>query len=247
MPEPVFSAPDRNGENLQAGSPEALPEADATAPSKDDGGGSPGIDPAPPPSAALSILTRITAALFGSRGGSSDAASPSGGASAETTAVPAGPPPGAVGETPAAVPAASVAAPAPAVHAPAARPTAAGAVAHARGSASAAAVAPPRAQTPSPPPVAATPTTPPVALSGAVQAVTSTVTPERVRRIVERVSPPAAAAAKVAVDAGRSPWFPAGLLIATVLYLLGQRRLDRGAKLKYAGRPGDADDEMIEL
>ena len=148
-------------------------------------------------------------------------------------------------------PAAPVGAPAPAVQAPAATPTAAGAVAHARGPASVAVATSPRAQTSSPPPVTATPTTPsttpPVALSGAVQAVTSTVTPERVKRIVERVSPPAAAAAKVAVDAGRSPWFPAGLLIATILYLLGQRRLDRGAKLKYAGRSGDADDEMIEL
>ncbi len=73
------------------------------------------------------------------------------------------------------------------------------------------------------------------------------MTPERVKRVIDRVAPPAAAAAKVAVDAGRSPWFPAGLLIATILYLLGQRRLDRGAKLRYAGRPGDADDEMIEL
>ncbi len=38
-----------------------------------------------------------------------------------------------------------------------------------------------------------------------------------------------------------------GLLIAAGLYLLGQRRLDRGSKLRYAGRSGDGDDELIDL
>jgi hypothetical protein len=38
-----------------------------------------------------------------------------------------------------------------------------------------------------------------------------------------------------------------GVLLAAALYLLGQRRLDRGRKLSYAGRPGEPDDEFIEL
>ena len=47
--------------------------------------------------------------------------------------------------------------------------------------------------------------------------------------------------------ATRSPWLPFGVVLAAVLYLLGQRRLDRGRKLAYAGRPGEPDDEFIEL
>jgi hypothetical protein len=45
----------------------------------------------------------------------------------------------------------------------------------------------------------------------------------------------------------RSPWLPFGLLAMALLYLLGQRALDRGAKLSYAGRTGEPDDELIEL
>ena len=48
-------------------------------------------------------------------------------------------------------------------------------------------------------------------------------------------------------NAARSPWLPFGVVLAAVLYLLGQRRLDRGRKLSYAGHPGDPDDEFIEL
>jgi hypothetical protein len=47
--------------------------------------------------------------------------------------------------------------------------------------------------------------------------------------------------------ATRSPWLPVAVLLAAGLYLLGQRRLDRGRKLSYAGRPGEPDDEFIEL
>ena len=47
--------------------------------------------------------------------------------------------------------------------------------------------------------------------------------------------------------AARSPWLPFGVVLAAALYLLGQRRLDRGRKLSYAGRPGEPDDEFIEL
>ncbi len=85
------------------------------------------------------------------------------------------------------------------------------------------------------------------AVPDTVRAVGAAVTSQRVKRIIARVSPTATTAAKVAVDAGRSPWFPVGLVIAVGLYLLGQRRLDRGAKLRYAGRPGEGDDELIDL
>jgi hypothetical protein len=37
------------------------------------------------------------------------------------------------------------------------------------------------------------------------------------------------------------------VIAAIVLYLIGQRALDRGSKLSYAGRPGEPDDELIEL
>ena len=50
-----------------------------------------------------------------------------------------------------------------------------------------------------------------------------------------------------AVKAGKSPWLPFGLLALALLYLLGQRAMDRGSKLSYAGRPGEPDDELIEL
>ena len=54
-------------------------------------------------------------------------------------------------------------------------------------------------------------------------------------------------AARAAVVVSRSPWMSGGLLLAALLYLLGQRAMDRGAKLSYAGRPGEPDDELIEL
>jgi hypothetical protein len=60
--------------------------------------------------------------------------------------------------------------------------------------------------------------------------------PTRVGRVTEAVA-----------TATRSGWLPFGVVLAAVLYLLGQRRLDRGRKLAYAGRPGEPDDEFIEL
>jgi len=52
---------------------------------------------------------------------------------------------------------------------------------------------------------------------------------------------------QIATTAGRSIWLPIGVLVALALYLVGQRALDRGSKLAYAGRPGEPDDELIEL
>jgi len=52
---------------------------------------------------------------------------------------------------------------------------------------------------------------------------------------------------KKAEEVGRSPWLPVGLLAIGLLYLLGQRAMDRGSKLSYAGRTGAPDDELIEL
>ena len=61
---------------------------------------------------------------------------------------------------------------------------------------------------------------------------------------------PHAAAARVisaVADAGRSPWLPVALLLATVAYVLGQRLMDGGAKLSHAGHGDEPDDELIEL
>lgn len=46
---------------------------------------------------------------------------------------------------------------------------------------------------------------------------------------------------------GRSIWLPVGVLVAAILYLLGQRLLDRGRKLSHAGGPGEPDDDLIEI
>ena len=54
-------------------------------------------------------------------------------------------------------------------------------------------------------------------------------------------------AGEVTIKASRSPWLPLGLLALGLLYLLGQRAMDRGSKLSYAGRAGEPDDELIEL
>jgi hypothetical protein len=62
--------------------------------------------------------------------------------------------------------------------------------------------------------------------------------------------PHAAAATRVisaVADAGRSPWLPVALLLATVAYVLGQRLMDGGAKLSHAGHGDEPDDELIEL
>ena len=52
---------------------------------------------------------------------------------------------------------------------------------------------------------------------------------------------------RAVADAGRSPWLPIALLLATVAYVLGQRLMDGGAKLSHAGRGDEPDDELIEL
>ena len=52
---------------------------------------------------------------------------------------------------------------------------------------------------------------------------------------------------RAVADAGRSPWLPIALLLATVAYLLGQRLMDGGAKLSHAGHGDEPDDELIEL
>jgi hypothetical protein len=52
---------------------------------------------------------------------------------------------------------------------------------------------------------------------------------------------------KAAAAASRSPWLPIGLFAMALLYILGQRAMDRGSKLAYAGRTGEPDDELIEL
>lgn len=62
-----------------------------------------------------------------------------------------------------------------------------------------------------------------------------------------RVAAGVASAAKVAVAASRSPWLPIGLLAVAAIYILGQRAMDRGSKLSYAGRSGEPDDEIIEI
>ena len=54
-------------------------------------------------------------------------------------------------------------------------------------------------------------------------------------------------AGEATIKASRSPWLPVGLLAVGLLYLLGQRAMDRGSKLSYAGRAGEPDDELIEL
>ena len=61
--------------------------------------------------------------------------------------------------------------------------------------------------------------------------------------------PPAAArgVVRAVTDAGRSPWLPIALLLATVAYVLGQRLMDGGAKLSHAGHGDEPDDELIEL
>ena len=75
--------------------------------------------------------------------------------------------------------------------------------------------------------------------------------PPRGRRAVSHRAPQMVVgmrtAARAAVVVSRSPWMSGGLLLAALLYLLGQRAMDRGAKLSYAGRPGEPDDELIEL
>jgi hypothetical protein len=68
-----------------------------------------------------------------------------------------------------------------------------------------------------------------------------------VHREVPPPKPPGGPFRSVVSTATRSPWLPFGVLLAAALYLLGQRRLDRGRKLSYAGRPGEPDDEFIEL
>lgn len=61
--------------------------------------------------------------------------------------------------------------------------------------------------------------------------------------MVERV----ASAAKAAMAASRSPWLAIGLLGLAVMYLLGQRAMDRSSKLSCAGSTGEPDDKLIEL
>jgi hypothetical protein len=52
----------------------------------------------------------------------------------------------------------------------------------------------------------------------------------------------------VVTRTARSPWFLLAVLLAAAGYLLGQRMLDGGGKLAHAGsRPGDPDDELIDL
>jgi hypothetical protein len=51
---------------------------------------------------------------------------------------------------------------------------------------------------------------------------------------------------RAVAGAGRSPWLPIALLLASVAYVLGQRLIDGGAKLFHAGRD-EPDDELIEL
>jgi hypothetical protein len=54
-------------------------------------------------------------------------------------------------------------------------------------------------------------------------------------------------AVRVVTGAGRSPWLPIALLLATVAYVLGQRLMDGGRKLSHAGQGDEPDDELIEL
>lgn len=71
------------------------------------------------------------------------------------------------------------------------------------------------------------------------------------KRVAEKALETAGDAGEVTAEtadkAAHSPWLPVGLLGMALLYLLGQRALDRGSKLSYAGRAGDPDDELIEL
>jgi hypothetical protein len=71
--------------------------------------------------------------------------------------------------------------------------------------------------------------------------------PERERVAPKPEKPPASKVTAAISSATRSPWLPVGVVAAALLYLLGQRLLDRGRKLAYAGRPGEPDDELIEL
>ncbi|WP_217913305.1 hypothetical protein [Miltoncostaea marina] len=50
-----------------------------------------------------------------------------------------------------------------------------------------------------------------------------------------------------AAEVGRSPWLIGGVIAAAVLYLAGQRALDRGHQLASAGRGDDPDDQLIDL
>jgi hypothetical protein len=87
----------------------------------------------------------------------------------------------------------------------------------------------------------------PVATPDAPAAGASTERARAARSHAPEPQRPASAVTKVLSTATRSPWLPVGVVLAAVLYLLGQRRLDRGRKLSYAGRPGEPDDEFIEL
>jgi hypothetical protein len=65
--------------------------------------------------------------------------------------------------------------------------------------------------------------------------------------VVSHIAPVVSGATETVVAVGRSPWLLVGVLIAAFLYLVGQRRIDGGSRLSHAGRPGDPDDEQIEL
>ncbi len=75
----------------------------------------------------------------------------------------------------------------------------------------------------------------------------STPRVQRVRQAAGKVADLAQGARVATETAARSPWLPIGLLVIAFLYILGQRAMDRGSKLSYAGRVGDPDDELIEL
>jgi hypothetical protein len=65
--------------------------------------------------------------------------------------------------------------------------------------------------------------------------------------VIDDFGPVVSRTAEKVVEVGRSPWLPVGVLVAAILYLLGQRRIDGGGRLSHAGRPGDPDDELIDL
>jgi hypothetical protein len=75
----------------------------------------------------------------------------------------------------------------------------------------------------------------------AASASTPRPAPAASPRAVDRV-------VEVAIAIGRSPWLIAGVILAALAYVLGQRMLDRGSKkLSHPGRPGAPDDELLEF
>jgi hypothetical protein len=75
----------------------------------------------------------------------------------------------------------------------------------------------------------------------AASASTPRPAPAASPRAVDRV-------VEVAIAVVRSPWLIAGVILAALAYVLGQRMLDRGSKkLSHPGRPGAPDDELLEF